>query len=43
MFQVVKTHSDIERGFIRVEVIKHDDLNELGSEQGVKAKGKLRL
>lgn len=38
-----KIHSDIERGFIRVEVIKYDDLIELGSEQAVKAKGKLQL
>lgn len=38
-----KIHSDIERGFIRVEVIKYDDLVELGSEQAVKAKGKLQL
>ncbi len=38
-----KIHSDIERGFIRVEIIKYDDLIELGSEQAVKAKGKLQL
>ncbi|MEW6290349.1 MAG: DUF933 domain-containing protein [Thermodesulfobacteriota bacterium] len=38
-----KIHSDIERGFIRVEVIKYDDLIELGSEQAVKAKGRLQL
>ena len=38
-----KIHSDIERGFIRVEVIKYNDLIELGSEQAVKAKGKLQL
>ncbi len=38
-----KIHSDIERGFIRVEVIKYDDLIKLGSEQAVKAKGKLQL
>jgi len=38
-----KIHSDIERGFIRVEIIKYDDLIEFGSEQEVKAKGKLQL
>lgn len=35
-------HSDIERGFIRTEVMKYDDLIELGSEPGVKEAGKLR-
>jgi GTP-binding protein YchF len=38
-----KIHSDIERGFIRVEVIKYDDLMALGSEQAVKAGGKAML
>lgn len=33
-------HGDIERGFIRAEVMKYDDLMELGSEQKVKAAGK---
>jgi GTP-binding protein YchF len=32
-------HSDFERGFIRAEVIKFKDLDELGSEQSAKAKG----
>ncbi len=36
-------HSDIERGFIRAEVIKYDDYIELGSEKAVKAAGKFRL
>jgi len=36
-------HSDIERGFIRAEVIKYDDYVELGSEKAVKAAGKFRL
>lgn len=35
-------HSDFERGFIAAEVMKYDDLKELGSEQAVKAAGKLR-
>lgn len=35
-------HSDFERGFIAAEVMKYDDLKELGSEQSVKAAGKLR-
>ncbi|MHC4945429.1 MAG: DUF933 domain-containing protein [Planctomycetota bacterium] len=38
-----KIHSDIERGFIRVEVIKYDDLITLGSEQAAKAGGKAIL
>ncbi|MBT4139525.1 MAG: redox-regulated ATPase YchF [Candidatus Latescibacteria bacterium] len=33
-------HGDIERGFIRAEVMQYDDLMELGSEQKVKAAGK---
>jgi GTP-binding protein YchF len=36
-------HSDIERGFIRAEVIKYTDLVELGSEQGVREKGLLHI
>lgn len=36
-------HSDFERGFIRAEVYKCEDLFELGSEQKVKEKGKLRV
>lgn len=35
-------HTDFERGFIAAEVMKFDDLTELGSEQAVKAAGKLR-
>jgi GTP-binding protein YchF len=38
-----KIHSDIERGFIRVEVMKFDDLMAAGSEQGVKQAGKAQL
>lgn len=38
-----KIHSDIERGFIRVEVIKYDDLISAGSEQAVKKIGKMQL
>jgi len=33
-------HSDIQRGFIRAEVIKYDDLTELGSEDAVKKDGR---
>ncbi len=38
-----KIHSDIERGFIRVEVMKFDDLMAAGSEQAVKQAGKVQL
>jgi ribosome-binding ATPase len=34
-------HSDIERGFIRAEVIKYEDLVRLGNEQKVREAGKL--
>ena len=36
-------HSDIERGFIRAEVMRFEDLDRLGSEKVVKEKGLLRL
>lgn len=36
-------HSDLERGFIRAEVIKYDDLNALGSESKCKEAGKLQV
>jgi len=36
-------HSDLERGFIRAEVTKYDDLIALGSEEKVKRAGKLVL
>ncbi len=36
-------HSDFERGFIKAEVYKFEDIKELGSELGVKEKGKLRI
>lgn len=35
-------HTDFQRGFIAAEVMKYNDLKELGSEQAVKAAGKLR-
>ncbi len=38
-----KIHSDIERGFIRAEVVKYQDLEELGSMASVKEKGLSRL
>ncbi|HSB05186.1 MAG TPA: redox-regulated ATPase YchF [Thermodesulfobacteriota bacterium] len=34
-------HSDIERGFIRAEVMKYDDLIKLGDEQKVREVGRL--
>lgn len=38
-----KIHSDIERGFIRAEVIAYDDFIKLGSEAHCREAGKLRL
>ena len=38
-----KIHSDIERGFIRAEVVSYDDLMECGNQQAVKEKGRFRL
>lgn len=38
-----KIHSDIERGFIRAEVMSFSDLDSLSSPHGVKEKGLLRL
>lgn len=34
-------HSDLERGFIRAEVMKYDDLVRLGTEQKVKEMGRM--
>jgi GTP-binding protein YchF len=36
-------HSDMQRGFIRAEVLKYEDLVSLGSEQACKDKGKLAV
>lgn len=36
-------HSDLERGFIRAEVMKYNDFIELGSEQACKVAGKLAV
>jgi GTP-binding protein YchF len=36
-------HSDLERGFIRAEVMKYRDFVELGSEHACKEKGKLLI
>lgn len=36
-------HTDLQRGFIRAEVIKYDDLISLGSEEKVKDAGKFHL
>jgi len=38
-----KVHSDIERGFIRAEVVKYASIKELGSMPKVKEKGLFRL
>ncbi|MDD5645026.1 MAG: DUF933 domain-containing protein [bacterium] len=38
-----KIHTDIERGFIRAEIIKSSELFEFGSEQAVKEAGKWAL
>ena len=38
-----KVHSDIERGFIRAEVVAYDDFVRLGSEAKCREAGKLRL
>lgn len=38
-----KIHSDIERGFIRAEVMAYGDLKEAGSEEVLKKGGKYRL
>jgi len=38
-----KVHSDMERGFIRVEIIKYDDLIAAGSEATAKGQGKALL
>ena len=36
-------HSDLERGFIRAEVMKYNDFVTLGSEQACKVAGKLAV
>ena len=36
-------HSDLQKGFIRAEVISYDDLMTLGGMNEAKAKGRLRL
>jgi ribosome-binding ATPase len=38
-----KIHSDIERGFIRAEIVSYNDLVECGSEAAAKEKGLYRL
>jgi len=38
-----KIHGDMERGFIKAEVMKYDDFKEHGTEALVKAAGKYRL
>jgi ribosome-binding ATPase YchF (GTP1/OBG family) len=36
-------HTDLQKGFIRAEVVAYDDLTSLGSMNEAKAKGKFRL
>ena len=36
-------HSDIERGFIKAEIMKYSDLEELKDEKKVQEAGKLNL
>jgi ribosome-binding ATPase YchF (GTP1/OBG family) len=36
-------HSDMERGFVRAEVVRWDDLLAAGSHSAAKAKGAVRL
>ena len=38
-----KIHSDIERGFIRAEIVNYDDLIAAGSMNAAREKGKIRL
>lgn len=38
-----RVHSDMQRGFIRAEVMKYDELMEAGSEQKLKERGKFRV
>jgi GTP-binding protein YchF len=38
-----KVHSDIERGFIRAEIYRPEDLEQLGTEAALKAQGKIRV
>jgi GTP-binding protein YchF len=38
-----KIHSDLERGFIRAEVIHYDDFMSVGGEAKVRERGKMRL
>lgn len=38
-----KVHTDIQRGFIRAEIITYDDLTAAGSEAAAKQQGKMQL
>ncbi len=38
-----KVHSDLERGFIRAEIYRPEDLKQFGTEAALKANGKMRL
>ena len=36
-------HTDFKKGFIRLEVYRFEDIDELGSELAIKEAGRLRL
>ena len=38
-----KIHTDFEKGFIKAEVVKYNDLIECGSYNAAKEKGKVRI
>jgi ribosome-binding ATPase YchF (GTP1/OBG family) len=38
-----EVHTDLQKGFVRAEVVAYDDLISLGSMQEAKSRGKLRL
>jgi ribosome-binding ATPase len=38
-----RIHSDIEKGFIRAEVVSYDDLKDCGSKNAAKEQGKVRM
>ena len=38
-----KIHTDFEKGFIKAEVVKYDDLIEAGSYNNAREKGKVRI
>ena len=38
-----KIHTDMQKGFIRMEVVSYDDLMKYGSWNGAKEAGRLRI